>query len=460
MKLILLSGGSGKRLWPLSNDARSKQFLRILNGPDGERESMVERVWRQLGEAGLQSSAYIATGQAQEEMLRCHLGPNVPIILEPERRDTFPAIALSAVYLYTVVGTSLNETVAVLPVDPFVDDSFFQRVADLDGAVGESGAELALIGVKPTHPSEKYGYIVPEQSSEEEVPWGAARKVSRFTEKPSEAAAAELIEQSALWNCGVFAFKLGYLIQLLIERKLPIHYDEMAKRYINMTKTSFDYEIVEKAANVSVLPYEGSWKDLGTWNTLTEEMGAQVTGSGIVTEDSENTHVINELGIPITVLGLSNAVIAASPDGILVAEKSASPRIKEVTRHFDARPMYEERRWGHFVVLDCSVSEDGERRLTKRVCVEAGKNFSYHFHYKRSEVWTVLSGEGLLLQDGRIRKLKPDDVVVIPAHSRHSLMAVNDMEIIEVMRGREFDGDETVRLGTVWEDIMRFCVQI
>ncbi len=148
MKLILLSGGSGKRLWPLSNDARSKQFLRILQGPGDRKESMVERVWRQLGEAGLQQNAYIATGAAQEELLRSHVGQDVPIIIEPERRDTFPAIALAAVYLYSVAGMRLDEAVAILPVDPYVETSFFSKVHELEQVLQHSAAELALIGVK------------------------------------------------------------------------------------------------------------------------------------------------------------------------------------------------------------------------------------------------------------------------------------------------------------------------
>ncbi|XEC96242.1 sugar phosphate nucleotidyltransferase [Paenibacillus tarimensis] len=455
MKLILLSGGSGKRLWPLSNDARSKQFLRILDRPDGRKESMVERVWRQLGDMGLEDSAYIATGKAQEEMIRSHVGMGVPLIIEPERRDTFPAIALAAVYLYSIVGTSLEEVVTILPVDPYVENSFFSRIKVLERVIRESGSDIALIGVKPTYPSEKYGYIVPEKTGE---PDAAYFQVNRFTEKPREEEAAELIKQSALWNCGVFAFKLGYLINLLIDRRIPIHYDELTKQYGSLTKNSFDYEVVERAGNISVLPYEGYWKDLGTWNTLTEEMSVPLTGNGIVTDDSVNTHVINELGIPITVLGLSNAVIAASPDGILVADKVVSPRIKEVMKDMDQRPMYEERRWGHYLVLDYMTFSDGREVMTKRVSLEAGKNFSYHFHHKRSEVWTVISGEGQMVQDGEIRTLKAGDVVHIPIQSRHSLLAITDMEIIEVMRGHELVEEDRVRLGMEWGAILEFCL--
>ncbi|MFS0725645.1 sugar phosphate nucleotidyltransferase [Paenibacillus sp. 1P07SE] len=464
MKLILLSGGSGKRLWPLSNDARSKQFLRMLEGPEGRKESMVERVWRQLGESGVRESAYIATGQAQEELLRAHVGPDVPLIVEPSRRDTFPAIALSAVYLYSIVGVSLEETVAVLPVDPYVEDSFFRRVSELEHVLTRSGCDMALMGVTPTYPSAKYGYIVPESDpaaaagnpAETEAGTCASSRVRRFTEKPDEAAAAALIADGALWNCGVFAFKLGYLIQLLIDRGLPIHYDGLQQQYERLKKTSFDYEVVEQAAHIEVLRYDGYWKDLGTWNTLTEEMTSPLLGEGRMTEDCRNTHVLNELGIPIAVLGLSNVVVAASPDGILVADKAASPRIKEIMQHDDRRPMYEERRWGHYLVLDQVQHADGTSAMTKRVCLEAGRHFSYHFHTDRSEVWTVISGRGEMILDGASRQLQAGDVAIIPVRAAHTLKAHTDMQLIEVQRGVRLVEEDIVRLGTEWSSIIQF----
>ncbi|MBD2845938.1 cupin domain-containing protein [Paenibacillus sp. IB182496] len=456
MKLVLLSGGSGKRLWPLSNDARSKQFLRILDGPGGARESMVERVWRQLGEHGLQQAAHIAAGRSQVELIRSHAGADVPLIIEPERRDTFPAIALAAVYLYSIAGVSLEETITILPVDPYVESDFFAQVQRLGEVLEASGAELALMGVAPTHPSEKYGYIVTDAAaSSSDAP--SYRKVRRFTEKPREAEARALIAEGALWNCGVFAFKLGYLINLLMARRLPLHYDEMVRRYASLGKSSFDYEVVERAADVAVLPYDGAWKDLGTWNTLTEEMGTQTMGSGIVTADAANTHVINALGIPITVLGLTDAVVAAGPDGILVTDKQASPRIKEVMAHLQERPMYEERRWGRYQVLDRLAERDGSQVMTKRVSLEPGRNFSYHYHLHRSEVWTVLSGEGRLVLQDELRPLRAGETVQIPAGCRHALQALTAMELIEVMRGSELGESDIVRLDTAWPEIVGYC---
>lgn len=453
MKLVLLSGGSGQRLWPLSNDARSKQFLRVLEGKEGKLESMVQRVWGQLARVNLQESALIATSKSQVDMIHNQLDYQVSLIIEPSRRDTFPAIALAASYLSSVEQADNDEVVAVLPVDPFVEDRFFKRVKDLEAVVNASGADLALVGVEPTFPSSKYGYIVPEN---EEITTDY-RQVNHFTEKPDEVKAKGLIEQGALWNCGVFAFKLGYLISILEEKGLPTSYTELQERYSELPKISFDYEVVEKTDNIVVIPYDGYWKDLGTWNTLTEEMASEQIGKGIVSGDSLNTHLINELDIPVTVLGISSAVVAVSPDGILVADKSKSPKIKELVSGFDNRPMYEERRWGWYRVLDHVKFDGGKEVLTKRIGMTAGKNLSYQKHFYRSEVWTIIKGEGEFALNDEIRIVKPGDVLQIKVGDKHGIKAITDMEFIEVQTGTELIEEDIVRIFMTWEEVENHC---
>lgn len=449
MKIVLLSGGSGKRLWPLSNDSRSKQFLKVLESEEMTMESMVQRVWRQIGQADLADSAYLATSNSQSEMIYSQLGTDAPIIVEPERRDTFPAIALAATYLYSIIGVSLNEVITVLPVDPYVDSQFFNKIKELEEILEKSSADLALIGVKPTYPSEKYGYIVSEEPERTEH----YRKVNHFIEKPREDQAKLLIEQNSLWNCGVFAFKLDYLINILIEKGYPIQYEEMVKYYGNLKTISFDYEIVEKAKHIVVSSYEGSWKDLGTWNTLTEEVASNLIGKGIISQDSMNTHVVNELDIPVTVIGLSNIIVATSPDGILVSEKSQSPRIKDIMKHIEQRPMYEERRWGWYKVLDFSKLSHEHYVLTKRICIMRGKNSSYQLHHKRNETWTIISGEGELILNEKLIPVKAGDVIQIPTLSRHSVRAITNLEFIEVQTGSELVEEDNIRLCMEWEEI-------
>lgn len=456
MKLVLLSGGSGKRLWPLSNDSRSKQFLKVLENNNGNYESMVQRVWSQINNVGLVESTVIATSKSQVDMIQSQLNNGVGLIIEPSRRDTFPAIALAASYLYSVKSASLQEVVAVLPVDPYVEDSFFLCVNDLEVVIQESGSDLALIGVKPTYPSSKYGYIVPNDGHIKED----YQQVNRFTEKPSEEYAKDLISEGALWNCGVFAFKLEYIINILVEKGLPIQYDELLKQYDKLPKISFDYEVVEKTHNIVVVPYNGYWKDLGTWNTLTEEMATNQIGKGIISNDCYDTHLINELDLPVTVLGLSNVVVAVSPDGILVSDKDASPRVKELIGNFDNRPMYEERLWGWYRVLDYTKFEEGNEVLTRRIGIIAGRNLSYQFHQQRSEVWTILKGEGIFALNGRLRVVREGDVLQINVRDHHALKAITDLEFIEVQSGTELIEEDIVRVLMDWQEIEELCYQV
>ncbi|MGG5782227.1 sugar phosphate nucleotidyltransferase [Bacillus albus] len=453
MKLILLSGGSGKRLWPLSNDSRSKQFLKVLKSEKNEMQSMVQRVWGQLKSLGIENDAVIATSKSQVDMINSQLGNDISIIIEPERRDTFPAIALAASYLYSKEHVDLDEVVGVLPVDPYVENSFFERLLDLENALNSSNADLGLMGITPTYPSEKYGYIVPnvEKSTQELI------QVSHFKEKPATAEAEELLKQNALWNSGVFAFKLDKIISLLDQKGLPVQYDMLVQQYASLPKISFDYEVVEKTENIIALPYSGSWKDLGTWNTLTEEMGTNILGKGNMGIECEQNHIINELDIPVSVLGLSNIIVAASPDGILVSEKDASPRVKELVGDWDQRPMYEERRWGWYRVLDHTKYDDGNEVLTKRIGITASKNLSYQYHNNRSEVWTVVKGEGIFVLDNEIRVVRPGDVLEIKPKQKHAIKAVTDLEFIEVQSGSELIEEDIVRIYMQWNEIEEAC---
>ncbi|MFC5405001.1 sugar phosphate nucleotidyltransferase [Cohnella soli] len=447
MKIILLSGGSGKRLWPLSNEARSKQFLKILRNSDGQMESMLQRVWRQLSNVGLAESTLFATSGNQVDMIKQQVGTDARIIVEPERRDTFPAIALASAYLYSNLGVDPGETVIVLPVDAYVEDGFFENLRQLNAVLDRSEASLALIGVQPTYPSSKYGYIVPEPSASLEDPYA---KVCSFREKPSEEEAERLIgEHGALWNCGVFAFRLESVIERLYEYEVPLQYELLAKKYTELKKTSFDYEIVERSDNIVVMPYKGYWKDLGTWNTLTEEMAVSQIGKSVLSEDSHNTHIINEMQVPVTVLGLSNIIVAASPDGILVSDKAASPRLKEFIL-FDQRPMYQEHEWGCSRVLDHHRLTEGGEVLTSRISVMAGKQTPVEAHFRRTEIWNVLSGAGEAYVDGKIIALASGSVIQIPPRARHGLKANTEMELVEIRTGETFDEEDVVEFALKW----------
>lgn len=441
MKIILLSGGSGKRLWPLSNEIRSKQFLKLLKNENNEPESMVQRVYSQIKTAGIDTDIVVATGKNQKDSITSHLGDAVDVVLEPERRDTFPAIALASSYLFYEKEMAKDEVVVVLPVDPYAELAYFSLLKDIESKVTNGSANIALMGIKPTYPSAKYGYIIPDTES---------NLVKGFQEKPAEILAKQLIEDGAMWNGGVFAFKVGYMMDKL---KDYIHFDkytDVEEQYAFLPKISFDYEVVEKEKDIAMVEYNGIWKDLGTWNTLTEVMGDNTIGKVLVSESCDDTHVINELDIPITVLGAKNMVIAASPDGILVSDKHESSYLKEYVNDISKRPMYEESSWGEYKVLDYVDYEDGTSSLTKSLFIKAGESLDYQEHAIRDEIWTIVGGIGDIVIDGHVRNVKKGDVAYITKGQKHSIKAVTNLRLIEVQIGNELTESDAKNLEWIW----------
>ncbi len=420
MNILLLSGGSGKRLWPLSNDVRSKQFLKLFKNGEGAYESMAQRVYRQIRTVSPDATVTVATGRDQVSAIRNQLGDGVGICVEPTRRDTFPAIALACAYLWSERGLQPEDVVIVCPVDPYVEIGYFEALGRLEAAAKTGGANLTLMGVKPTYPSEKYGYIIPEEGS------APVRAVTGFKEKPDPETAKAFIAQGALWNCGVFAFRLGYLLDIA-RSYLPFRtYRDVYEGYGLLPATSFDYAVAEKEKNVRCIEFSGEWKDVGTWNTLAEAMDAPAMGNVQLDASCRDVQVINELDMPLLVMGASHMVIAASVDGILVSDKEQSSFIKNRVERMGRRAMFEEKSWGTFTILSAD-----ENALTIKLCVTAGKAMSYHAHDDRDEVWTVLSGRGAVTVDGETSAVRTGDVIRLPRGVRHTLRADTDMRLIE-----------------------------
>lgn len=446
MQLILLSGGSGKRLWPLSNNARSKQFLPLLEKEDGTFESMVQRVVRQAKDAKLTDNITFATNASQLDIITNQLGDTVSVVTEPERRDTFPAIALAASYLKFAKGCADDEVVVIMPCDPYTEFGYFEAIGKIAEYVRQNVADLVLMGITPTYPSEKYGYVVPEAPHDNDDFY----RVSRFTEKPTVSVAEELLKEGAFWNGGVFAFRLGYMMNIVSKYIQSDSFEDIRSRYSEFPKISFDYEVAEKAKSVAVVPFSGEWKDLGTWNTLTSELHRPVIGNAVMGAHCENTHVINELQNPIYVDGLKDVVVAACPDGILVCGKEHSEEIKKAVENLTPRPMYEERRWGTYRVLDDSYYADGRHSLTKSITLKPGKNISYQIHHHRSETWTFVQGEGVFVLDDKEQKVAAGDTVIIPVEHWHAIKAVSQLTFIEVQSGNPLVEEDIERKEWEW----------
>ena len=449
MQLVLLSGGSGKRLWPLSNNARSKQFLPLLEKEDGTMESMVQRVVRQAREANLTDNITLATNASQLDIITNQLGDKVSVVTEPERRDTFPAIALAASYLSLEKKCSDDEVVVIMPCDPYTELGYFQTIGKMVECVEANVADLVLMGIQPTYPSEKYGYVVPKTQVSKVSGSKEFQMVSRFTEKPDVPTAEQLLKQNAYWNGGVFAFRLGYMMNIVRKYIQSESFKDTRSRYSEFPKISFDYEVAENAESVAVVPFSGEWKDLGTWNTLTDKLKQHVIGNAVMGTHCVNTHVINELQHPIFVDGLKDVVVAACPDGILVCGKEHSEEIKKSVENLISRPMYEERRWGTYRVLDDSYYADGRHALTKSITLKEGKNISYQIHHHRSETWTFVEGEGIFVLDGQEQRVKAGDTVVIPVEHWHAIKALTELTFIEVQSGNPLVEEDIER--TEWE---------
>ncbi len=432
MNIILLSGGSGKRLWPLSNEVRSKQFIKLFKTEDGGHESMVQRVYRQVCHADPEAKVTIATSKAQVSAIRNQLEENVSISVEPSRRDTFPAIALACAYLYDVQGVSPKDPVVVCPVDPYVDDAYFHSLKKLSRLAEIGEANLFLMGMQPTYPSEKYGYILPENSTE-------VSRVLTFKEKPDVETAQRYIEKGGLWNGGVFAFRLQYVLDKAHGLVNFTDYQDLYTKYERLPKISFDYAVVEQESDVQVLRFAGKWKDIGTWNTITEAMDEHSLGEAILHESCENVHILNELNVPVLALGLHDMVVSASPQGILVSDKRQSSYIKPLVDSLEQQVMFAEKSWGSYQVLDVE-----DNSLTIKVTLKPGHSMNYHSHQFRDEVWIVIAGEGRVTLDGKERTVQAGDIVSMKAGCWHTILARTQIILLEEQIGGEIYTEDKV----------------
>lgn len=449
MQIVLLSGGSGKRLWPLSNEIRSKAFLKLLDGERGNKESMIQRITRQLAAAGLLSSTHIVTHSTQGEITRSQTGGSLPVLEEPHKRGTFTAIALAASSLYSRLHIAREEIIVALPVDSFVEQPFFEAILRCPAVLAQSAADLVLIGTTPAGPSSQFGYMVPRPMADDlEFRW-----IERFVEKPDAAAAADLILQGALWNCGVFACKLGFLLDWMTAKGLPLDAGDLLGLYGQLPECSFDQEVVEQTTNCAAIVYEGLWDDLGSWDAFTRHLNRKVTGPGHVENSSINTHLVNELTCPIHVIDVSNVIVAAGPDGVLVASKQQASLIKERLQN-NRMPMMEEKRWGFRRTLDYSSHGEAGESQTNKVMLLSGANTSYHVHGRRTEICTILTGNGECILDGQLVAVGSGDVLEIPAGVKHSIKAITTLEYIETWLGEQLDIEDCTRIALFWEEVI------
>ena len=394
---------------------------------------MLQRMYNSIRRIDSSASITIATSQSQVPSIQNQIGNDINISIEPCRRDTFPAIALAAAYIHDVMGISEEKSVVICPVDPYVDDNYFEALKELDKLAAAGKSNLVLMGIEPTYPSAKYGYIIPE--SKENI-----STVLSFKEKPDEETAAAYIQHGALWNGGVFAFKLKYMLDKANEIIGFNDYDNLFSKYAALEKISFDYAVVEKETSISVMRFSGSWKDLGTWNTLTEAMEENTIGDVVLSDNCDNVHVINNLGMPVFVMGIKDSVISACPDGIIVSDKIQSSYIKPYVDKMDNKIKVADKHWGNYLVLDATPNG-----MTVKMCINAGQSVSYHSHEYRDEVWVVMKGEGKIVVDGVEKNASTGDVFTMKSGVKHSVEAITDLTMIEIQLGSNTEAEDIKR---------------
>ncbi|MFE6076266.1 sugar phosphate nucleotidyltransferase [Paenibacillus sp. NPDC057886] len=448
MHIVLLCGGSGKRLWPLSNELRSKLFVDILPSPAGGRESMMGRVCRQLESLHLLDSTIIISHQDQVSITTRHTQGKIPVIGEPFKRGTFTAAALATLYLQSFGIAGADDMICIVPADMFASEDFFSSFGLLPDILKQSGADIALIGTRPTHASKQYGYILPDKKEQD-----AYSTVNQFIEKPETGIAEALLRRGALWNCGVYAFSLAFMLSHIEKSGLPVHYEQLLALYEQLPERSFDKQVAEQTQRSVVLPYNGVWQDIGSWDALCAQLDSNVFGKGGISGQSSGSHIVNVLPYPIQIIGIPGIIAAASPDGILIANKKNSDEIKEQLGSLPLKSMYGEATWGSYRVMERTVEDENTTVTTLSIILLPGKHIGLRQHRSGCKAWTVLSGSGQVFINGGIMQVTTGNQFAITLKGLFSILAETRMVILEARIGGPEDEDGTLFEEEDWKVI-------
>ncbi len=456
---VILSGGSGTRLWPLSRRHYPKQFLPLVSNNTMIQETLL----RLTGISGLKAPIAVCNEDHRfmmaEQLREIDVTP-AAIILEPLGRNTAPAVALAA-----LTATSEDDVLLILPADHVIENvQAFQDAVSQAKLLAEQGY-LVTFGIVPTEPETGYGYI---KRSTEAV--DAAYKVASFVEKPNlETAKTYLESGDYYWNSGMFAFKASSFLselekynpdmlekcqQALKAAKVDMDFVRLDKEiFATCPSDSIDYAVMEKTAKAVVIPMDAAWNDVGSWSALWDVTDKDASGNAIMgdvlTVDTSNSfiHAHSKL---VTVVGLDNVIVVETDDAVMVAAKDRVQDVKEIVDQLKAKNRTEAdihrkayRPWGNYDLVDI-----GERHQTKRIVVKPGAKLSLQKHHHRAEHWVVVKGTALVTKGDEQILLSENESTYIPLGVVHCLenLGVIPLEIVEVQSGSYLGEDDIVRL--------------